>query len=219
MITSIENLSSFLHSYHKLWGEDFSLDIGNVEVNIPAVLQIFYSKIGGLTLVKDKLANGNRTPLSAQDYIASPNEVKSIGGEVEFIWENQGNFSVRTSSDGEDPVVYSNWLYVVGESDLEYSIVCDTLSHFLITFSLQEAVMSSKYLSTIGVSSVTQINIALEDLWLNGFYVCGEPTHNFYYSVELECIIMKLDKEIWIGSNSNRIDNFLDSSLNVNRIH
>jgi hypothetical protein len=45
----------------------------------------------------------------------------------------------------------------------------------------------------------------LEPLWLNGYYVFGEPSHNFYVSKNRDILVMDYG-DIWVGSSQKLKD-------------
>ncbi|WPC39572.1 hypothetical protein [Clostridium sp. JS66] len=95
--------------------------------------------------------------------------------------ENQGNWTCEVEANNDNSSVYSDAAEVWDENALGHEIVCKSLSHFLITFCLQELVFGSKYVGTINDKfRMEQILKKSEPLWLNGFYVNKERDHSFY---------------------------------------
>src|SRR5215475_6697465 len=97
---------------------------------------------------RSEIASGGRAPFAAQDTLVPLRDLKRVDGMVEFAWENQGCWSCRTPLELDDPPVYSD----AGDCYYQrpgFLQVCDRLSHFLITLSLQEAAMSAPVLLAV----------------------------------------------------------------------
>ena len=219
MINTISELSEFLRTFHRGWTDSPGLDPDAVPCDLPTPLKEFYIRLGALTQIQKTATTGHRIPLGTQDYIASPERVKRVGGLVEFLWENQDCFWVRTAATGDDPEVITNWLSELGDSENDQDMVCDSLVHFLITFGLQEAVMSSAYLLQPVKTTIEELKGDAAPMWLNGHYVCGEPTHDFHYFAEPEIIAMNLSGDLWLGSNFTSPQAVLPKGVGVHWIH
>ena len=97
--------------------------------------------------------------------------------------------------------MYSDAADAVGERK-GFLVVCESLNHFLITLCLQGAVMGSYNLGTVWTNNIlekTLIEEKLEPLWLGGYYVFNEPSHNFYVSRNRDVLVMNYG-DIWVGS-------------------
>jgi hypothetical protein len=126
--------------------------------------------------------------LSHQDSLVALHELKSVdGGKVVFLWENQGNWDCRTLPEGDDPPVWCH-----GDHEDEHGnwfrgerLVCESLSSFLVTFTLQELTLGS--LVCLGDEGLKDHFLSVRDMelssavpiWLEGTYVYGSP-HNYY---------------------------------------
>ncbi|MDP0490395.1 MAG: hypothetical protein Q7Q71_05035 [Verrucomicrobiota bacterium JB023] len=219
MISTISELSDFLRTYHRVWTDSPGLDPEEVPSELPVPLHEFYCRLGGLTQIQESPENGHRIPLGTQDYIAPPDRIRRVDGLVEFLWENQDCFWVRTSATGDDPEVITNWLSELGDSENDQDAVCDSLIHFLITFGLQEAVLSSAYLLQPVKATVGELMGDAIPIWLNGLYVCGEPTHDFHYFPKSEVIAMNLSGDLWLGSNFSDPRELLPPGVGAHCIH
>jgi hypothetical protein len=169
---------------------------------------------------RSDIRSGGRAPFAAQDALIRVRELEFVDGMVEFAWENQGCWSCRTPLEQEDPPVYSN------AGDCYYNRpgflkVCDSLSHFLITLSLQEAVMSAPVLLAVeNASAADAVKPALRPLWLNGKYVFDEPTHNIFDAPGHDILVMEHSEiGIWVASHSADIFELLKPEAEYERIH
>jgi hypothetical protein len=199
MIESIDDLIVFLKHFHRHLLEDPSLPPEQIPDDLPDGLAKIYRELGGLIdLIDEYLA-----PFATQDVLMPVNRLNRIDGTIEFSHENQSNWAVRCPVDRKDPLVYSNAADAVESERRGFVVVCESLNHFLITLCLQEAVMSSHNLATVKTDNILEKTIAgenLEPLWLDGCYVFGEPSHNFYISKSRDIMVMEYG-DIWVGSS------------------
>jgi hypothetical protein len=199
MIESIEDLIVFLKHFHRNLLEDPSLPPESIPNDLPDGLAKIYRELGGLVDLIDE----NPAPFATQDVLMPVSRLNRIDGMIEFSHENQGNWSVRALSNQKDPQVYSDSADAVSERR-GFVVVCESLNHFLITLCLQEAVMGSHNLATVRTDNIikkTLVGEELEPLWLNGYYVFNEPSHNFYVSQNRDVLVMDYG-DTWIGSSS-----------------
>ncbi|GAA4433984.1 hypothetical protein GCM10023155_30680 [Bremerella cremea] len=202
MISNIEDLVAFLHEFHAPWGEHRpSPDIPD---NLPRALTILYAEFGNLI---DMDPHDPRIPFATQDGLMPANRLQYIDGMCEFAWENQGNWSCRFPIDGDDPPVFSNSRDVWEEGPPKGFVqACDSLEHFLITLCLQEAVMSCPKLIACNGQDVGSIFRSPPiPLWMDGIYVDGEPSHDFYMYEGSKMLIMNCGT-VWVGSHADDIE-------------
>lgn len=139
-----------------------------------------------------------------QDCLWGLGSLKESDGRIGFAVENQGNWICQVEPNTDDPPVFCNAGEVCGDSD-GYEIVCDKLSHFLVTLCLQELVMSCKHVGTLSDDKIEEsCDLELTPLWLNGYYVFKEPTHSFWCS-DNKLLLMNLYGEIWYGCKDQQI--------------
>ena len=215
IISNLNDLVGFLRRFHAY---DKPSDSSCIPSEFPPSLATFYSELGGLIDIEPSIENSHRAPLAAQDAFTPLERIEYVDDMVEFAWENQGNWSARCSFDPNDSKVYSNAAESWGEGS-GFEPVCDSLSHFITTLALQEAVMSCPNLVSTGVDEISKaIDAKVDSLWLNGHFVYGEPTHDFYYDLEHDMIAMNWGG-IWIGSHNSSFRNLLKSDIGLTEIH
>lgn len=118
-----------------------------------------------------------------QDTLLALDRLKTEGGKVVFLYENQGNWKCRTLPAGEDPPVWCEgelW-DEKGESLSGELQVCGSLSRFLVSFVLQELALASR-MHVLDRGLTERFRAAKAEatpLWLNGQYVHG-TSYNFY---------------------------------------
>ncbi len=118
----------------------------------------------------------------SQDQLLPPDQLEIVGNRFRFIHENQGVWYCDTIPNEIDPPVFSD-SRAYEFDDSEFREVCPTLSHFLTTYCLQELVFNSQHLFCVDseVETVRDLVVGeLSDVWVEGLYVYGEPTHSFY---------------------------------------
>jgi hypothetical protein len=221
VIATIQDLIVYLTEYHSPLKRSPALDPAAVPKDLPKPLHQVYCGLGGLIeMERSDVRSGGREPFAAQDALVRPCELKRMEGMVEFAWENQGCWSCRTPLEQDDPPVYSDAgdCYYQRPGFLE---VCASLSHFLITLSLQEAVMSAPILLAVENSPAADVVArALRPLWLNGKYVFDEPTHNFFDVAGDDILVMEhLELGVWLASHSTNVFELLKPEAKYDRIH
>lgn len=167
------------------WRDDFGIPESELDkYKLPYPLKRLYSFAGKLPPASDE-HDYTDSAFSIQDHLSPLDHLKyTDDGRVEFLWENQGNWSCRTLCEGEDPPVWvenNDCLY----EDLEPGVwvqCSDSLSNFLITYCLIELIFGAKlYLSTTGLEAlfVTE-NHQFTDIWQDGGYVNERKDFDFY---------------------------------------
>ena len=118
-------------------------EIANSET--PVSLKYFYSFVG-------KYPGRHGTPLSTQDGLVINLRKVLFKNKLVIVDENQGVWCCGTEVDGNDPPVW------VEDDDYgkekfgfaTWKLVSNSLSQFLVTFCLREAIFASKYQQRIG---------------------------------------------------------------------
>jgi hypothetical protein len=220
VITTIQELIAYLVEYHKPLNRCPAVDPVVVPEDLPKPLRQIYCGLGGLIeMERSDIHSGGRRPFAAQDVLVKVDELERMDGMVEFAWENQGCWSCRTPLEQDDAPVYSD----AGECYYErpgFLEVCNKLSHFLITLSLQEAVMSAPVVLAVeNKSAADAVKAPLRPLWLNGKYVFDVPTHHFFDVPGHDVLVMEhLELGIWMAAHSPGVFEFLKPEAEYDRI-
>ena len=201
MLTNLDDALTFLKQFHAPALEKVSsLVIRND--NIPTGLRKVYEVFG-----KPDQKYG---PINGQDSLSGPEDLKPVDGFIHFLSENQACWSCAFKEDGgDDPAVY------LFEDDEEPIMQSDSLEEFLITFLLQESVMTTSHLATQedGLSAEGALNIPVEPLWLEAIYSREGPTHWFYKTENPQILIMRFDGDyapwLWLASYEDRWEEVL----------
>lgn len=215
MVTSVSELVAFLKRFHRDWLADPTLDPTTIPADLPAGLATIYRELGALVEL-----DGERAPFATQDRLTPLSRLRHVDGMLEFAWENQGNWSARCPLGVADPPVYSNAADGWQPEQRGFVVVHPSLDHFLITLCLQEAVMSCHHLVALDTDlpAAQAVNIPLQPLWLNGYYVNDEPDHQFFISHDEDVMVMDWGG-LWVGSPWLNVANQLDASVRSNVIN
>lgn len=216
MIASISDLVSFLKFFHRHLLANPALDPALIPADLPDGLAAIYRELGGLIELEQGADNNWRVPFATQDALVPVGNLRWIDGMVEFAWENQGNWSARCPVGRPDPPVYSNVADVWQAPQRGFIKVCDSLDHFLTTLYLQEAVMGSRNLVSLGTDLPSDriLTVPLRPLWLDGHYVNGEADHQFFASHERDVLVMDWCG-VWVGSPTHDVANLIAPGAGV----
>jgi hypothetical protein len=202
-IHNFDDLITFLKTFSALrFGspEEFKLDESRVPSDLPEPLRRLYLEFGALI-------ERRSGPFSTQDRLLPLEELKRFDNQIEFAWENQGNWSARTMLNESNPPVLVD-IEVSGQ----FEPVCDSLEHFLTTLGLQEAIMSAEHLICVYMDVLEEIfQGVLEPMWLHAQFVQSKPSHNFY-TLENETVLVMWFQEIgmcWVGGSVGTVEHVL----------
>lgn len=118
--------------------------------SLPAPLRWLHEFAGRWPALKDGADSGGKGRiLGCRDRLRPLNKITlSASGKLEFLDENQECWVCRTLSDGADPPAWCEGdLYDAKQNFVEgETLVCDSLSKFLVTFTLQEVTLGSRFI-------------------------------------------------------------------------
>ncbi len=199
---SIENLKQFIMEWAGPALTEYGLSEGEVPRSLPKPLRDLYLFAGNWPHQRDNndcYFRPGKEPriFQEQDGLYGVNNLESNNGRIKFIYENQENWTCEVEEGNDESPVYCDAAALWDSNVKGHELVCESLPHFLVTFCLQELVMSSKHLGTIKVDSEHElVRTKLEPVWLEGFYVFKEPTHSLYIC-EQSLLILKLYSDFW----------------------
>jgi hypothetical protein len=202
-ILHFDDLIAFLKTFHGLRlgsPEEFRFDESRIPTDLPAPLRRLYLEFGALI----ERSSG---PFSTQDRLLPLEKLKRFDNQIEFAWENQGNWSARTLLNASDPPVLID-IEVSGQ----FEPTCESLEHFLTTLCLQEAIMSCEHLICTDTDALEEFfHGVLEPVWLHAQYVQPEPSHDFY-TLENGAVMVMWFHDMgtcWIGSSVGTVEHVL----------
>lgn len=199
---SIENLKIFIEKWAGVPMSEYGLSEDEVPKNLPNPLREIYLFAGNWPHPRDnddKYFMPGKQPriFQEQDCLLGVGNLERKNGRTVFMVENQRNWTCEIDENDDASPVYCDASTLYDATVTGHEVVCESLSHFLVTFCLQELVMSSEHVGTFVAESEQElVKGDLEPVWLNGFYVFKEPTHSFYIC-DSRLLIMKLYDEFW----------------------
>jgi hypothetical protein len=120
------------------------------KVSLPMPLKWLHEFAGRWPALKDGVySEGKGKILGCQDWLRPVNKLTfSESGKLEFLDENQGCWVCRTLPDGDDPPVWCEGdIYDARQNFVEgETLICDSLSKFLVTFALQELTLGARFI-------------------------------------------------------------------------
>jgi hypothetical protein len=207
MIENIDTAVRFLQRFHRDLHPAPGLDPELIPEDLPYGLALIYRELGALVEIEPSKANNYKAPFCTQDCLVPLSRLKRVDGLIEFAWENQGNWSARCSIGQSDPPAQTN--AGDGAGATEFEVVCDSLNDFLVTLSLQEAVMSAPVLYNFPTSEAADVfEVPLRALWLQGPYAVRGFWYDFFEIPGEDAIVMNYG-DIWVGARSRTISRFL----------
>ncbi len=202
MIHSLPDLFAYLHAWHTPW-RDQTQACAMPSLPMPKPLAQLYAEFAPLIAIRPASANGHRAPFATQAQLLCPTGLSLQDDMLAFAVENQGNWSARCPTQGEDPPVYSDAAQMWDEAAQGFSLTGPSLSHFLTTLCLQEACMSAPQLVTCNAADVQAVlQVPLQPLWLNGQLVYGPDTHQFHHAPAHGVLVMQAQDAIWVAAQS-----------------
>ena len=138
------------------------------------------------------------------------------GPYLVFVAENQGVWHVATLPSGEDPSVWISEDCSHRTSSPTWRRLENPLSHFLVTFVLQEIVFSSRLVACCedALSAFASAGCVIEPIWLNGEFAWPDVRHS-YFLVDRRILLNRptgniaLDDQ-WYGSNDPAAVEFVE---------
>lgn len=194
-ITTLDEALDFLLDFHApSLGSEASIDYHFTEDSpIPLPLRKVYTAFGDRR-------NCEFDPTSGQDTLSPPDDLPRIDNYVHFVNESQACWSCAYLADaGDDPPVY-----LVADDGPEKR--CNSLSEFLITFLLQEAIMVAPHMAHHEgeKSACAALKPEVEPLWLDAVYSQPNPSHSFHWAPEPRILIMRFHGDyapwLWLAS-------------------
>jgi hypothetical protein len=138
------------------------------------------------------------------------------GPYLVFVAENQGVWEVATLAQGDDPPVWvSEDCSHRGPSPI-WRLLDKPLSHFLVTFVLQEALFGSEFgaCHEDALSVFTGAGCQCEPVWLDGEFTYPRARHS-YFLVDRRILLRRDTGDIalddhWYGFNDPAVAEFIE---------
>jgi hypothetical protein len=138
------------------------------------------------------------------------------GPYLVFVAENQGVWKVATLPEGNDPSVWVSEDCSHRTSSPTWRTLENPLSHFLVTFVLQETIFGSEFLACHenALSAFANAGCAVEPIWLDAEFVYPDLRHS-YFLVDRRILLRRdtgdvaLDDQ-WYGFNDPAAAEFVE---------
>jgi hypothetical protein len=170
MIESLSGLSSFLHGWYGEPANGLALPQWKARVKAAPPLAEAWHLFGQLCKGGEAWKEtGTCSPLACQDGLAGPNWIRETDGRIDFVFENQGNWSAgyKHADPSPDPDVFSNWAGMM-ETVSGHVPAGTVLSRFIITSALTETVFFG-YRSPAKDEGIRQ-QLCDEIIWIGHYY-------------------------------------------------
>ncbi|MDX1965443.1 MAG: hypothetical protein SFX18_20020 [Pirellulales bacterium] len=214
-------LELFLQQFLEQRRPEFGSPVDEIQsIELPDPLRRFYCFAGRWPGHNSATPFANR--FCMQDTLCAIREngyaptLQLMDGRLVFVWENQGVWVAATERTGTDPPVWLSENCSHREILKVWRRLDNPLSHFLVSFVLQELLFGSRIL---GVSTNTRAlfndaGVKTEPVWLKGEYAWN--LHRPSYFLAAGCIIVRnapneADGDDWYGCNSTEGERILIS--------
>jgi hypothetical protein len=136
-----------------------------------------------------------------------------MGNLLVFVWENQGVWVAATKQAGADPPVWISENWFLNEPD--WRQLERPLSHFLVSFVLQEVMFGSEILAVApgALTRFEEAGIKSEPVWINGEYArdIDRPSYFLAGEVLVRRAPDEADGDDWYGGNTAKATEMLTS--------
>jgi hypothetical protein len=131
-------------------------------------------------------------------------ELQFMGDFLVFVWENQGVWVAATEPSGDDPAVWISDECSHREILQSWRQLEKPLSHFLVSFVLQEVLFGSKLLGVApeALTTFEEAGMRIEPVWIAGEYAWDIDRPSYFLVGErflLRRALLEADGDDWYG--------------------
>jgi len=198
----LDDLKSFILDWFGKYDKTNGVPEAEIPPNLPRALRELYKFAGRWKDGSDGHQENSPEIFQHQDCLYSIEQLIFDGDRITFLEENQGNWTCQVESRNDDSPVYCDEYLLRGDYTEEHVIVSRSLYHFLKSFCLQEIVFGCKHLYAIdeATDNIKRLfGASIEEIWIGGHYIAGEPTHSFYRCGD--ALMMEYFGDYWLGYN------------------
>jgi hypothetical protein len=121
------------------------------------------------------------------------------------VWENQGVWVAATESTGIDPPVWVTEACSHREVRQVWRLLENPLSHFLVSFVLQEVMFGSELVAVApgALEKLEAGGFSIEPVWISGEYACDTDRPSYFLAADRFLIRRapdEADGDDWYGS-------------------
>jgi hypothetical protein len=181
-------------------------------VEMPVPLQRFFKFAGRWPGHNPRTPYANR--FCMQDDLAAiqKNEyaptLQSMDKLLVFVWENQGVWVAATEQAGADPPVWISEDSSHRDAVKKWRQLEKPLSHFLVSFVLQEVMFGSKILAVApgALARFEESGLRIEPVWIKGEYAWNIDRPSYFLAGE--CFLVRrapdeAEGDDWYGCNNS----------------
>jgi hypothetical protein len=217
----MDGLEKFLEFFIGPRQPEFGCEASELKlVRMPSVLERFFLFAGRWPGHNPKTPYSNRfcmqdTLCSIRTNDTAPT-LEVMDQLLIFVFENQGVWVAATEQSGIDPPVWISEDCSHRNPTRRWNRLDNPLSHFLVSFVMQEVLFGSRILSlAVGaLPTFSKAGLTIEPIWLNGEYTWGIVRPSYF--LVADCILVRhasqaSDGEDWYGCTSVEGQNILMS--------
>jgi hypothetical protein len=208
----MSGLEKFIGLYVGQRQPEFGATEGEVEsVEMPAPLQRFFRFAGRWPGHNPRTPFANRFCMQDQLCAIRPAgyamPLQMMDGLLVFVWENQGVWVAATERRGADPPVWISEHCSHREERKVWRQLEKPLSHFLVSFILQEMMFGSELVAVApgALGKFDGANLKIEPIWENGQYAWDIDRPSFFFvngRFLLRHAPREADGDDWYGCNN-----------------
>jgi hypothetical protein len=180
-------LQEFLEVYLGPWRPEFGAPEDDVRsIDMPAPLQCFFRFAGRWP------GHNPRTPFESrfcmQDTLCAIRpkqyapDLQFMDDLLVFVWENQGVWVAATERSGSDPPVWISEDCSHRNEVKKWRRLQNPLSHFLVSFALQEVMLGSELLAVApgALAIFEEVGARIQPVWIKGEYTWDIDRPSFF---------------------------------------
>jgi hypothetical protein len=206
-------LEQFLQRYLGPWRPEFGESENELQsIEMPAPLQRFFRFAGRWPGHNPRTPYANRfcmqdtlCAIRKKDYAPT---LQLMDNLLVFVWENQGVWVATTEPTGADPPVWISENCSHRDAVKEWRQLEKPLSHFLVSFVLQELMFGSEILGVASgaLARFEESGVKVEPVWMEGEYAWDIDRPSYFLADDRFLVRPapnEADRDDWYGCNSS----------------
>jgi len=184
-------LEQFLQRYLGLRRPEFGTPAQDIQsIEMPDPLLRFFKFAGRWPGHNPRTPHANRFCMQDTLCAIQKNEhaptLQLMDNLLVFVWENQGVWVAATQRVGADPPVWISENCSHREAVKQWRQLEKPLSHFLVSFVLQEVMFGSEILAVApgALAKFEESGVKIEPVWINGEYAWDIDRPSYYLAGE-----------------------------------
>jgi len=208
MSLDLPDLKTLLETFHHGRWANRPVELPDA---FPRALRDFYHTFGGLI----DQPEGQPGPFAFQDRLLPSRDLRAEDGFLVFATEHQECWRYRVPLGNDDPVVETDVDDAVADRFLP---LFHRLAEFLVTFALQEAVLSAAWLVDLEDDPRLPDALGLAPVALQATDIFNHPLE-FFVSGDQKTLMMRHHRGIFIGSNVHALQKTIPETFSPGLVH